>query len=132
MGLEIIFALGIASFLLLYFSLNYKSGNEGSSFDTIIRFMGFTFFFISLILLGKGAIDYKDNCTTFISNATIEGNTTLYEYDYNCVTNEYNTPLQFYDTMLWLFRIFMTIVVLYLCLHAINKLMELFKRRGVI
>lgn len=108
MELGLILGVGIFSFLICYFSFKLDDKHH------LLRVLGLFFFVFSLILLPKVAIDNNNYCNIEISNTTIQGNITSYEYVYFCSPNTNTTDTAFYKLVIGFVSSFAMYVLVYL------------------
>lgn len=123
-ALATIIGLGLASFLLFFFSsqLEEKHG--------LLKLLSLFFVLSLLILIPKALIDNQTTCYSEINTSTTVGNTTTYTYLDYCVTDTNNTDTTFYTAILWFYRLFMAYVILYLGWEALQALMNSYKNKG--
>jgi len=123
-ALATIVGLGLASFLLFFFSsqLEEKHG--------LLKLLSLFFVLSLVILIPKALIDNQETCYSEINTSTTVGNTTTYTYLDYCVTDSNNTDATFYTAILWFYRLFMAYVILYLGWEALQALMNSFRNRG--
>ena len=110
MALELIIGLGIVSFLLLYFAFNLNA--EGGHF--LLKLLFVFFFFATLMLIPKTALDARTQCSIVVSNITTSAPVDLYEYEEQCITSSNTTETTFLTTILWLVRLFALYFIGYL------------------
>ena len=123
-ALATIVGLGLASFLLFFFSsqLEEKHG--------LLKLLALFFVLALVILIPKALIDNQTKCFSEVNTTTTVGNTTTYTYFDYCVTDTNSTDTTFYKSILWFYRLFMAYVILYLGWEALQALMNSFKNRG--
>jgi len=103
--------LGVAVILIyILFKLNDKEENGFGDYAMFIIVLGFLLGI--LILLGKTAVDYEDNCGWLVNNSTTNGSTTSYSYAYTCSENTNTTANTFYELTLWIMRLTIAYVVI--------------------
>ena len=67
---------------------------------------GLTAFAIILLsLTGKVALDFNDHCDLVVNESIVSGTSTIYTYDYVCITKTQDTNTQLYKTVMWLWRL---------------------------
>lgn len=114
--IETIVAIGIVSFLFLYFSTIIEKDHVFLKLTTIFFFIG------CLLLIGKATIDEKNYCDVVVSNSTINAqNITSYKYTYFCQDNNFNTSGFFYNGIVWYIRLFFTYLILYFIYLTFKK-----------
>ena len=125
-GTVLIGALSAIAAILLVLFFRLGDNDEGKHYILQVLFLGFIIGVI--VLIGKTAIDYKDNCAWLVSNSSLSGATTLYEYTYECSENTNNTASILYQVCLWIF----SITVIYIFLYYFYEVFNYFKikRRG--
>ena len=98
-----------AMLLILFFKLN--DAEDKKHFLLQLLILGFV---LGIILLaGKTALDYKDDCSWLVNNSTTSGSTSTYEYAYTCHTNTNTTANTFYNVTVWVMRIFAVYMLIY-------------------
>ena len=119
-GTIILASLAVVAGILLWLfnSLRDGEGNTNYALQIIIL----SFILGCILLIGKTAYEYKDNCSWLVSNSTSSGSTTSYEYSYTCDTNASGTPGMFYQITLWIMRI----IALYVFLAFVWELIQFF------
>lgn len=127
MGVDLIFAIGVSAFLLIFL---FSKLDDKEHFGLRLLILGFMFYL--LILVGKAAIDEQDHCIDFIKNqTTINENVTEFGYDRFCVENTLNTSDTFFVTitrLFWLFMIYMFVFIIFKILSFYGKLPPLFMK----
>lgn len=118
MVLEVIFAAGIAGFLMLY---AVRIIDDPKHFALRMLLLGF--FFIFVFLLGKAAFDAEDNCIQFIANATVSegGNFTSYGYNEFCTVAVESTGYNLYYITNWLLGIFIAYAIIFIIWYFLSK-----------
>lgn len=114
--------LGVA-FIVIYLAVKLMEREEIGIGDYAALILLVGFLLGILLLLGKTAVDYKDNCNWLVANSTVSGSTTSYQYNYTCNTNTQKTASTFYNLTLWIIRL----VTAYL---VIGFLFTFFQRLG--
>jgi multisubunit Na+/H+ antiporter MnhB subunit len=112
--IELIIATGVIAFLLFY--LAFKLEEKHQAIKVLALFFGLYF----MLLLAKSALDTRDQCEIVLMNQTVDGNTTLNQYDKVCFTSTNAIFTTLYTTFLWFFRIvyvYMFGFVIYLFLN---------------
>lgn len=112
MSLELIFCIGIISFLTIYFAFNLDKEHF------LLRLACIFFFFGFLLLMGKAGLDANTNCEVVVANQTITGNITSFDYNYTCFPNTTKTALFNYELLVWFLRIFVTYIFIYVLYAA--------------
>ena len=111
-----------ALLLILFFKLN--EAEDKKHFLLQLLLLGFVLGII--VLAGKTALDYKDDCSWLVNNDTVTGDTTSYNYTYQCHTNENNTASIFYNITVWVMRI----VAIYILLYFVYEILVFFGLMG--
>lgn len=111
--IELIISIGIVCFLLLYFSFNLEK--KHFLLKLIITFV----VFFMVLLIPKININYE-NCTNEITNQTISGNITTYEYKLICKEQTSQTGLSFYKNYLTYIVIFIIYIFVYFVYEVLN------------
>lgn len=110
-GGVLVAGLGVVGVLLIL--LFFKLGEREDEKHFVLQMFFLAFIVFVMVLIGKTAIDYKDDCDWHMSNSTVVGNITSYDYVYECNVNTNSTSSTFYDMTVWIMRI----VVIYLFLY---------------
>lgn len=116
-GVILINALGILAAILILLFFKLSDADDKKHFLLQILFLGFIM--IIVVLIGKSAVDYKDNCAWLVKNDTLTGNTTSYTYDYICDPDTNGTADTFYKVTVWIMRITGIYLFLYLLVESI-------------
>ena len=85
----------------LFWKLSEETGGGRFPLQVII----FGFLLGVIVLLGKVAVDYEDNCAWLVTNSTLSGATTSYGYEYSCSENTNSTASVFYSVTVWIARV---------------------------
>lgn len=101
-GTVLLGAMGIVAFLLLL--LFFKLGQDEKK-HYLFQILILSFVFVIIVLLGKTGLDYKDNCSWLVTNSTVSGSITSYQYGYQCSTNTSNSANIFYEVTVWIMRV---------------------------
>lgn len=129
-GVILISALAIqcAVLVAVFFKLSDRGDEETGFGHFALQILFLGFIVASLVLAGKAAYDYKDNCDWLVNSSNTVGASTSYTYEYTCNTNTSKTALTFYDMSVWIMRI----TILYLFLFFSYKVFMWFKvqKRG--
>lgn len=126
-GSILVASLGLIAAILLF--LFWKLSEEtGNNYKYPLQIMMFGFLLGVIVLLGKVAVDYEDNCSWLVNNSTTSGATTSYQYTYACSENPNNTARTFYSVTVWIARI----VTIYLFFAFVLEVMNYFawKKKG--
>ena len=110
-GAIILLGTGIVAFLLLYLFVNLEK--EQYPFKLLILF----FFFGLLIIIGQTVNNETNYCNWNVINSTTSGDTTSYNMDYVCSTNDTSTSISLYKTILWFTRITAILLFFYLLFY---------------
>lgn len=102
-GTILIASLGVIAAILCFLFWKLSDEENGNRFPLQVIIFGFLLGVI--ILLGKAAIDYEDNCSWLVNNSTTVGDVTSYEYSYQCSPNPNSTARILYEVTLWITRI---------------------------
>ena len=125
-GTILVASLGILAAILcfLFWKLSDETGDKRFPLQVII----FGFLLGVIILLGKAAVDYQDNCSWLVNNSTTVGDLTTYGYSYQCSANPNTTAITFYSATVWIARI----TTIYLFFAFAFELFEWFawKKKG--
>lgn len=105
----------------LFWKLSEENGNSRFPLQVII----FGFLLGVIVLLGKAAVDYEDNCAWLVSNSTSTGATTSYNYTYQCSENTNATAPILYRITTWI----VTVTTLYLFFAFAFELFQWFAWR---
>ena len=117
-GAILISALGFVGLILGVLFLKLGQNEDQKHYPLQILLL---FFILGIIvLMGKTTLDYKDNCAWLVSNDTVAGNTTIYQYAYTCSANTANTSNTFYEWTIWIMRI----IALYMCAYLIYSVLK--------
>lgn len=116
--IELIISLGIVSFLVMYLAFNLDKEHF------FLKFFLVGFVFVFLFLMPKAVLDSQEVCELKINNTIVTNNQTDYTYGTYCYTASGDTNLIFINTIGWLYRIFMTYIIVYIVWHFL-------KNRGV-
>lgn len=113
-GGVLVASLGITAAILLFLFLKLGEEQETRSGWTRypLQILVLGFLLGTLVLLGKTAYDYKDNCAWLVSNSTVSGGFTSYGYGYNCSENTQNTASTYYQITVWVMRLVIAYLVL--------------------
>ena len=126
-GITLLLALGmfLAVLLALIFRFNQgKQGEEHGQDHVFLQFLFVGLIMASLMLLGKAALDNNDYCDFVAVNATVNGSLTQYDFAYECVENDNSTAQTFFDITLWLFRIYIAYVMVYIFYYFFSRIRE--------
>lgn len=115
MSLSLLIASGIMSFIAAYvlFKLARENKDNASSddvdsvregFNNALQILMFFLLISSLLMVGKTAFAEKDYCAITVANETITGNTTFYQYEYFCESNDTDSGVWVYLLPLWIIR----------------------------
>ena len=122
MGNEIILAsIGIFTFMLILFF--FKLGENKKNNHFFLQLIMLSFIMSGFVLIGKVALDSKENCSWLPTNSTTLGDNTDYTFAYLCSPNPNNTSNIFYNNVAWLVGIF----GIYVFIYAIYQLLIYFK-----
>lgn len=97
--------LGLVSFYILTILLNVKK-------QDIFTFFMLNLFFLSLILMGKVAVE-ETQTQLLTLNETIVNNTTSYNYGYVTLNYPHNTAITFFKFTQYLYYLFWAVVIVY-------------------
>lgn len=122
-GLALIIGLGIYGFIWAYIAL--KMDFEKHFF---LQLLVLGFLAVLLLQVPRAAIEYGQDCTTVLSNQTVSGNFTSYEYREECF-NHGDTDVTFFKAATWWVRIFWTYLIVWIIYHLTVKLIDYFKRK---
>lgn len=122
-GTILVGSLAVVSGILCFLFWKLDDNDAKSRFPLQVIVLGFLLG--TIILLGKAAVDYNDNCSWLVDNSTVSGATTSYSYSYQCDTNSNNTSRIFYGVTVWISRI----IAIYLFLTFSLQIFEYFKWR---
>jgi hypothetical protein len=102
-GTILVASIGVIAAILcfLFWKLSEEKGDSRFPLQVII----FGFLLGVIVLLGKVAVDYEDNCAWLVTNSTLSGSTTSYAYDYSCSENTNSTASIFYGVTVWIARV---------------------------
>ena len=110
-GTILIASIGVVSLIVVLLFFKLGENPDKNHYILQILFLGFI---VGLIfLLGKSAIDYKDNCSWLVNSSSTTGSTTTYSYSYNCSTNTNNTANVFFEACNWIFRVTIAYILIY-------------------
>jgi hypothetical protein len=86
----------------------------------------------TFILVGKVTLDDKDFCSWNVANATVSGDLTVYDYEYECSTNTKTTNTSFYTMITWLIRCVVIYIVFFFFYDVVKRTFGWFggKKRG--
>ena len=106
-------------------------GDGGGNSHFLLQIIILVFIFGLFLLIGKVAIDDRDNCAWNIVNSTATGTITEFDYEYQCSSNVNNTSTTFFVSLTWFIRFVAFYILVYVLwisgqwfLKAINKRMH--------
>ena len=117
-GSILVASLAVVAGILLWLFNSLRDG-EGKS-NYALQIIILSFILGAVLLLGKTAYEYKDNCAWLVNESTTSGSTTSYSYMYSCSTNSSTTPGLFYEITVWVMRL----IALYVFLAFIWELIQ--------
>jgi hypothetical protein len=126
-GAILVASLGISAAILLFLYYKVTDRSDGKHYAMQVILLSFLLGII--LLLGKVAIDYEDNCAWNVANSTRVNGVDIYNYTYTCSENTNNTARTFYNITLWITRL----VAIYLLMTFAFELIAYFglvKRGG--
>lgn len=104
--------------MILFFKLNSTEDNK----HFLLQLLLLGFVLVIVVLIGKAALDYKDDCSWVVANSTTSGGYDIYNYNYQCHTNDKTTADTFYKITLWIMRI----VAIYIFLYFVYEVLVSF------
>jgi len=136
--MELIIALGIVSFLVMYLALNLDQEHF------FLKFFLVGFVFVFLFLIPSAVLDSQENCEivlNYTEDTYIYGNNysgyieededfddvnlfhknQTYTYQQVCFTDANDTNITFLKTIGWLYRIFITYILVYIIWYFLKK-----------
>ena len=122
MALSLILAIGIVCFLILKIAFNLDEQHF------LLKLLLIMITLSIMILIPKVAVDTNDHCDFVLSNTTVSGNLTSYQYDHLCVENVKRTDTIFYKSYLFFLLIFVLYVLVYFHKEAIEFLGSLLRK----
>jgi len=126
MGLELIIGLGIVGGLLAYLFFR-MSEKELYDKHFLLRLLLLGCLFGVFILVGKVGLDSMTQCTVEVSNSTVDGGVTSFEYEQFCFETPETTGLTFYKLTLWIVRLISAYILVYLFYEIFLWLRDLIK-----
>lgn len=119
-GAILINSLAVVGVLLVILFFKLNDSEDKKHFLLQLLLLGFILGIA--VLVGKTALDYKDDCSWLVMNDTISGDYTVYNYDYQCHENTNTTAETFYKVTTWIMRI----VAIYIFLYFVYELLVYF------
>lgn len=108
-AISLIIAIGIFCFLLLYFAFQLDKKEH-----FILIFLLICFFIITLPMIPKATLDFKDTCDFVVNSSTTVGDQTSYTYDYKCEETVHNTSNTFFKISQFLNRLFWAYIIIFI------------------
>jgi len=106
-------AIIIAGLVAFAFIVLYMAGKIDEEKHVFLRIILFSITAICLLLIPKAVLDDNDYCSVIVSNATVSGSTTSYEYDRFCEENANDTSSIFWKLANWFIIIWASYVGIY-------------------
>lgn len=106
--LSFIIGIGVFAFLLVYMIFKFNSKTH------VILQLAVSMFIVVLLLLIPKVLIEDQNCDIVIQNETVSGNTTSYNYQEYCTTNENTSAKILYKSIMWFVRFFVTYLFMYM------------------
>ena len=114
--------MGFVGLILVFLFFKLGSNEQGEEKHYFLQLLLLFFILGVVVLLGKVGLDYKNPCAWLVANDTTLGNTTSYQYTYQCGTETNTTANTFYNLTVWIMRI----VATYTCLYFLWELLVFF------
>lgn len=112
MSLVTLVGIGLIAAILIF--MFFKLGENKNQDHFVLQIVCLGFVLILMFLTAKTVLDEQDYCEWRVTNTTVTGNTTLYSNDYVCKENEHITSLLLYKTIIWLIRLVVVYVFIYI------------------
>lgn len=123
MTVGLIIAGGIFSFLLLMLAQTIEKEHK------LLKIVIYGFAVICLVLVAKGSVEDANPCDLIVTNQTVSGNVTTFEYGTHCyaATNNSNSTT-LYRLSLGFLSIFMLYIMVFYLIVAVRKVIEVFRK----
>lgn len=118
MMLTLVIGMGIIAGILFYVSFSLEKKHF------LLQLLCIIFALLSLNIMTATMVESRSECTTELSNTTIIGNVTDYQYSQVCQTRELQSPVTLFKVMTWFLRLFLTYVVIYFFIEVITYIKE--------
>ena len=113
-----IVGIGIFCFLLLYIAFNLEKNHVWFKIFTVL------FVIVFLALVPKVLVDEEDYCGFVVTNSTMLGNTTSFQYGHQCVPNTYQSTSLFFKGWAFFLGFTMVYILVFLVWYLLNKYMS--------
>lgn len=126
-ALATIVGVGITIIFFFYLSREFREQ------DPILQVLGLCslLFGVLLILVIPNVLFVQNNiCEVVVTNSTLAGNSSLYQYTHYCYEDANRLPPAYYTVVLWFFRIFVIILMLRLAWSVIQMLLSMGGKRS--
>lgn len=117
--LSVAVGVGVTSALLFFFSY-ILSEEDWMHYITKIVALFFALGF--LLFIPSSLLDSKSVCSVVVNNTVVSGNVTTYQYTDFCYAQKTTVPNSFVKGMVWLYRIFVTILISWLFFASVKAL----------
>lgn len=128
----VVLILGLAVFIFVLIGLSFRFNQSENQKHEALQLLFFGIIMASLMLVGKATVDYNDYCDFVVVNeTTVNSSLTTYEYNYQCGENDNETSKSLLDLSLWLFRLTLAYIVVYVFYHFFNYIYKRMTGRDV-
>jgi heme/copper-type cytochrome/quinol oxidase subunit 2 len=105
-GASVVTFLLILLFMQMGKSSKDENGDKTGSNHVLLQVLLLGFILSGLVIIGKASFDDSGkNCGWLVNQSISSGNTTSYDYNYICSTDNTTTGFTFYQLTVWIMRL---------------------------